>query len=196
MLVGNKIRGSLFTLVALAATLPSALAQAAGPDYAATGPYLGIGVGFGFDNFDDGVLGFDHDPAYGFDFWVGYRVYRHVAVETQLEYLNGFKVDLQDLSVLKFQALTGIVNLKGYALTGRIQPFAVFGFGLGWGKVESNLVPVSEDELDIVVRLGGGLDYYLTEHIAIQTTAAYVFATGGLDGMDYVSLLLGAQYRF
>ena len=45
-------------------------------------------------------------------------------------------------------------------------------------------------------RFGGGLDFYLTESLALDISAAYNLQTGDLTGGDYTSLVIGAQYHF
>ncbi len=51
-------------------------------------------------------------------------------------------------------------------------------------------------DTDFAARFGGGIDCYLTEAIALQISSSYVLQTGGLDGLDYLSLIAGVQYRF
>ena len=47
-------------------------------------------------------------------------------------------------------------------------------------------------------RFGGGVDFYLSERFdfALQMSTSYVLTTGDIDGLDYVSLIFGAQYLF
>ena len=68
--------------------------------------YLGIGAGFGFENFD-GTGGVDIDKAFGLDAWGGYKFNKWIATELQLEYLNGFEVDRVGI---KFQGRVEITN--------------------------------------------------------------------------------------
>ena len=46
------------------------------------------------------------------------------------------------------------------------------------------------------MRLGGGLDFYLTENVVITAEGSYLMPTGKLDGLDYYSFGVGLQYRF
>ena len=170
--------------IAFMAVLVAGSAQA--QDYGATGPYAGVGFAVGFDNFDAGPFRFD--PAYGFDVWGGYRFHPNFSGELQLEYLNGFTL----LGPIKFQAITFTGNLKAYLLTGRWQPFALVGLGLGWQ--EENFTSIGAT--GFAARFGGGLDYYLTEKLSLDINAAYILQTGSLSGSDYTSLVIGAQYRF
>lgn len=170
-------------------------ARAAGPEYSKAGPYLGLGAAFGFDDFDLSDY-FDIDPAYGLDVWAGYRFHPHVAAETQIEYLNGFKTELHGFELSKNQTVTWTTNLKAFLLTGRFQPFAYVGIGLGWQQIELSIVDRSADFLGFAARFGGGVDFYITEHLALQANASYVLPTGELDGFGYTSMVVGAQFRF
>jgi len=183
-------------VVALIAIFLAGSVQAQQPDYSASGPYVGIGFGIGFENFDDDGMDLDIDPAYGFDAWGGYRFHPNFAGEFQIEYLNGFEVDNIDPFEVKAQLVTFTANAKGYLLTGRWQPFALVGVGMCWQEAWDDFTGESVDETAFAARFGGGIDFYLTESIALNVNSAYVLPTGDLDGGDYISLVVGAQFRF
>ena len=50
--------------------------------------------------------------------------------------------------------------------------------------------------IELALRFGGGIDFYLTETILVSAEASYLMPTGKLDGLDYYSIGLGLQYRF
>ena len=85
-------------------------------------------------------------------------------------------------------------NIKGYFSTGQFQPFGVVGVGVTRGSVE--LGGDSDNGAGFAARLGAGADYWLTESVSVGATYSYVFTTGGADGLDYQSFVMGAQYRF
>jgi len=189
----------LSTVVALffslAVTSWGGVALAVGPDE--SGPYLGFGVGFGFNNFEDtGSVGID--PGYGFDAWGGYKFNKWVAAELQLEYLNGFKTSVSFLD-LDAQAVTFGANLKAFPLASvlghQIQPFLLAGPGFSWFGFDAGSFGRA-DGLGFSARFGGGIDFYVTEHVALQVSSSYVLTTGDVDGLDYVSLVAGIQYKF
>ena len=163
-----------------------------GPDYAREGGYVGGGVAFGFDNFDL-PSSVDPDSAYGFDVWGGYRFHPNWSTELQLEYVNGFDIDLWGFDV-DAQPLTFTGNLKLYLSKERFQPFLLTGIGLGWADLKGS--GVGGDDIGFAARFGGGFDLYLNESWAFQVNSSYVLQTGSLDGVDYISLLTGLQYRF
>ncbi len=168
--------------------------QATEPDYAATGPYLGVGAAFAWDNFDE-VGNWAPDMAFGFDAWGGYRFLSFLAAELQIEYLNGFDTEHSPGNELEFQAVTFTGNLKAYLPLGRFQPFFLAGVGLGYFEFDTVWVEGISDTA-LAARFGGGIDFYLTDALALQLSSSYVLQTGDLDGADYVSLIAGLQYRF
>ncbi|MBW2716671.1 MAG: porin family protein [Deltaproteobacteria bacterium] len=186
--------------------------QATEPDYAETGPYLGAGAAFAWENFE--IRGrSDPDMAFGVNGWGGYRLHRFLAVELQVEYLNGFDTRREFQSFLPgfgnnvaksdMEAVIFTGNLKAYLPLGRFQPFVLAGMGLGYFKLDSTVsisaFPTfrsSDSDTDLAVRLGGGFDFYLLETLALQLSSSYVLPTGDFDGFDYVSLIAGLQYRF
>jgi hypothetical protein len=45
-------------------------------------------------------------------------------------------------------------------------------------------------------RFGGGIDFYLSEHVVASAEVSYVMPWGKLDNLDYYSIGVGLQYRF
>ncbi len=184
-----------FTLIAMIGIPASVQAE---DDYDRPGFYLGAGLGLGFEQFD-GTGGLDIDTGIGFDAWAGYRYGPHLAAELQLEYIDrlDFSADLgPPFGVVDFEGnfLTFTGNLKAYLLTGSVQPFAVVGIGVLRAELEA--LGISIVDTDFAARFGGGVDFYDSPNLSLGATASYVLTTGENDGLDYVSLVLGFQYRF
>ena len=158
--------------------------------------YLGVGAGFGFENFDD-TGGLDIDDAYGVDVWGGVRFVPFMAAEMQLEYLDGFDTSVFGIDV-DGQAVAFTGNAKLFPLaevSDRIEPFLYAGMGVGWFELDAG--PLGDtDDADFIARFGGGIDFYFTESIALQVSSSYVVTTGDLDGLDWVSVVAGLQFRF
>ncbi len=124
--------------------------------------------------------------------------------------LRNFKFDLESLVMT--------TNVKGHLMTGRYQPFVLAG--LGFMRMESKARDVtpnadattevcqpaltdpchapqaSDRRVEIAMRFGGGLDFYLTENVVFSAEGSYLMPTGKLDGLDYYTFSLGLQYRF
>jgi len=158
--------------IALMGMLGAAAQAQAEDDFGRSGPYLGLGFALGFDNFQD-IPGFvDIDTAFGFDFWAGYRLIPNIAVEAELEYLNGFDISISSLEVDQL-VLTGNVKFVG---TGRVQPFLMFG--LGMFHLSTELGGSDWSDTGFAARAGAGLDIYITESISVGAKASYVLTAG------------------
>ncbi len=140
--------------------------------------------------------------------------------ETSLDNTND---TLRNFS-LSLETFVFTANMKGHLLTGRFQPF-VLG-GIGFMRMESksrDITPnatartdvcpadtddppdpnppcwaaqASERQVNVALRIGGGIDFYLTENIVMSAEGSYLMPTGRLDNMDYYSIGVGLQYRF
>ncbi len=171
----------------------SGSSQAQEDDYGRSGPYLGLGMGFGWEQFE-GTGGFSNfDNALGLEGWAGFRLSPYLAAEVQLEYLDRFNTSFMG-SKIDSHALTFTGNLKAYLMTGPVQPFAVVGLGFMHFKSEGLGVEVSDT--GSAIRFGGGVDLYDSANLSFGATLSYVLALGAVDGRDYLSLVLGIQYRF
>lgn len=171
-------------------------------DYARPGAYLGLSGVFALENFRDDAIdvlgsGTDFDESGGFSGRLGWRANRHLAAEIQHEWIEGF--DLQqfagDHSEIRTWSTTA--NLKVYLATGLFQPYLVAGTGVTRGWVR-NSPPggVDFNEVEFVGRAGAGIDFYVTEALALNFEATYVAPTGDLNDFDRVALGWGVQYRF
>lgn len=177
---------------------PPALAATTTPgrqlDLERTGPYLGGGLALGFEQFDLGEV--DPETALGGDFWAGVRLHRFFAGEVQVQYLERFDFTIGALRA-ETNALTFSGNVKVYfPVPGRLQPFAVAGVGFTQIDVDAGLVLGQGDALDLSARFGGGFDWAFTREVSLNTSVSYVLTTGDVEGFSYVTLVLGAQYRF
>ena len=143
----------------------------------------------------------------GFDAALGYRATPRLAFEAQLEgqwasrYVEVVDVSSPDRPVRiterrdSLQSWTLGLNGKLFALTGRVQPFALLGVGAMYAT------PLAADgrlgsAVGLVGRFGGGADFHATEHVAVDVAASYLLATGSLEGEDRTTLSISIQYRF
>lgn len=152
----------------------------------------------------------------------GYRCHPRYSVGATVEYFGGF--DTQWTGVLgtggdDVDIFAATVDLKGYLLTGRYQPYLLFGGGIMnvdtkvtnptgiTGTVvnpappPANLAvrgPViqSRDYLDFTFRFGGGFDVYATDHVVVNIGATYLLPLGRVSGTDLFTVGGGIEYRF
>ncbi len=180
-----------------------------------TGVYVGLGtaIGIGLVNKDQAwkrarygsnpppsIVSTEIDSSVGFGGRVGSRVHRYAAVEVQVEYLPSIDWNIfwgsSPAGILNVRMVTTTANLKLFPLSGRIQPFALIGGGATFADVTTSLRFGGEDDFGSVLRAGGGIDAYLTEHIALSTEVSYVLPEDLLEDLHYLSIGLGLQYKF
>ena len=83
-------------------------------------------------------------------------------------------------------------------LTGRIQPYGLFG--LGWYNVQADRQSVSEHESSFASRFGLGVAAYITERTGVSFEAGYILPmTGVLSGgksFELVPMTLSVFFKF
>jgi opacity protein-like surface antigen len=105
----------------------------------------------------------------------------------------------------RIEPIVATLNARGYLATGRWQPYMLFGSGLMYLAFddEATCKPLSMCGRDVelvsyALRVGGGLEYYMTERFVLTLGASYVLPlTGAAKDFDYVSIEpFGITYRF
>ncbi len=144
--------------------------------------------------------------SFGFKGQAGYRCHPRFSAEVDVDWLGGFDGSIfQDgagkLASINFEPVVVTTSLRGYALTGRYQPYALIGGGamIVEAKAKGAAGPGlsgTDTTTGIVMRFGGGLDFYATEHIVLTLGADYLLPFGELEDLDYVSIGWGLRYRF
>jgi len=203
----------LWTALALALVLPACASMAAqegskpgaksGEDwyagdptgkkeYGRKGAYGGIALLQGIEQFDAGTSGIAYDDSdLGFAIRGGWRTKEGLAVEGSIESVTGYGFDVgpfdEDVDLSSF-SVTG----KYYLASDRVQPYAMVG--LGWAWLESDATDADAD--GAFVRLGGGVDVYVSKDVAIFAEASYNRMTGDVKDFDHVDVLLGVLFRF
>ncbi len=176
----KEIRFLLTALALLAA-------QAAfGQDYARPGLYAVLNGVASIDNFDNAPSGL-FDTGIGASGRLGFRLNPRFAVEGQVEYSG----DFVDCCGVDLSATLVTANGKFFLMQDQVQPFLLWG--LGGAFANTNVIG---DENSFVVKVGGGIDFYMGENFGLTGEATYNIATGDLDDFDYLSIGWGLFYRF
>ncbi len=89
------------------------------------------------------------------------------------------------------QSFTYGLNGKYYFTQNRWQPYLVLG-----ANGRTMLREGAHRQTDWSFRMGGGLDFYLTEKWALNLESTYVAGVGDLLYQEYGSFALGVLYRF
>ena len=197
--IGFTAVGAVILAVVCGVTAASFGVQPGGTDeYARRGWQLGVAARYGIETFDDD-LDLSIDDSLGISGLLGYRCHRHFSVEAEVEWLDGFEADVPAGLALELEPVVVTTNVKGYILTGRVQPFLLAGFGLMVADTKlrvTGLGSASESETDLATRFGGGIDIYATKRIAVDIKADYVMPVAGNDTFEYYTLSVGLMYRF
>ena len=197
-LVGLRVRILLGACLALAAFAPRALAE----DYVREGWYVGARGVYAVENFD---LRADVDDDFGFNFFAGYRMFKGLASDFEFEYVDALPARAEpagpNYDVRTFDLAW---NFRVYPLAWvfepdsvfqRVQPYLSAGPSLQWVQLQ-RLPGGDRDEGNFAGRLGGGLDVYLTEALALTADAIYTIGTGDVSDYPYLSVGWGLLYRF
>jgi len=160
-------------------------------NYAALGPYIGLGGLYAVELFDDQGNSRTGNSG-GFHVQAGYRFHARAAAEIRYEYYHEFDVDPGHID-----GWSTTLNLKGYLLTGRFQPYALLGMGfLSAGGSAGNDPEAAHPSNGFGMRFGAGFDAYVTENLSIGPEFAYLLPTGSANDLDMFTVGLGLQYKF
>ncbi len=190
-------------------------------DFARDGIYAGINLAGAYypkidGDIDDGLgpllatTNLEVEKPVGVGVRAGYRLFPHLAGEVQFQwfapsesetdfYLIGSdpKIDFENVTALRVRTLNLTGNLKGYLLTGRIQPFVLVGGGLLHYEVEDELgLGLGSNGDDFVARFGGGVDVYFNRNFVLVIDSSYWLPTGSADQLNQIQVSVGLNYRF
>jgi opacity protein-like surface antigen len=199
------LRAIAFSTILVFAGADPALAQ--DDDFARNGIYLSVNMAGAWYRYvqedleEAASIGVTVEEPLGLGARVGYRFYPHLAAEAQFQWFSQANIQFFGekfaVDVLKLETLVFTGNVKGYLLTGRIQPFLLAGAGLMHFYAKDELgLGLGEKIDDFAARFGGGIDFYVTPNIVAFAEGGYVLPTGKLERLDHVVWSVGLQYRF
>lgn len=206
-----KIRNCLIlcsTLVALLLSTPVSAQNdwfggVGEPAYNQPGVYVYFGGSTGIDmeaedHFESRVnAGFDLDDGLGFKAKLGYRPGEWWSGELEVEYLTGMDADVAGSSFGELEYTTVTANAKLILPFDSFQPFALVGLGVLYADYEAKSGLSSDTEsVGVALRMGGGIDFYIIERVALVLDISYVLPFGSVDNLDYLSIGWGLQYKF
>ena len=204
------------SLLLLVSTIAAGAARADDRDeYSKNGAYFGIGASYGVPLFepslDNAINGFGLDEkvsnAWGLNARAGYRFHKYLAGEVEYEWLQNFTMRVNGASVGSVRLQTITANLKAIAPYGHWQPYVLVGFGATLARyTEAPGSPLNVQPSSYSTRFGLGVDYYLTQNIALNLGSEFVVNTAKLSndingdessrGLDYYSAQGGLTFKF
>ena len=201
---------SLLTVLGAGNALAESDAPTEPTDVTGIRPYLGVGGLTGFDvKLADSIVQFcgigctppaEVDPGLGFSLRFGGRS-SHVGAEIATEMLTGFDVEHSGPTLDELDRYTQLhvgANLRLYPFgrwQKRIHPHVIVGGGYNF-MILTTLAQETWGLNGGVVRAGGGVDFDLTDRIALSLDSTYVRTFGGIENSDYVTLGWGLLFRF
>lgn len=152
----------------------------------------------------------------------GYRCHSRYSAGATIQHFGGFDTDWTGplgMGNGDIDIFYATVDLKGYLLTGRYQPYLLVGGGTmsvkekvtnptGVTTLTPNMMPPptnvatfgpviqSRSYMDFAFRFGGGIDLYATKHIVINIDANYLVPVGQVTGVSMFTIGAGVGYRF
>jgi opacity protein-like surface antigen len=192
-------------LYSLGFVLALALSGCAGQDgrFAREGFSIGAGAGLALEQFDvdeaEDLLGVNVsvDDSFTLEGRAGYRFHPHFALEGVYQHYDEFQIEALGTDILSIDGWSATANLKGYLLTGRIQPYGLAGIGILDLEIKDDVgAGLEADESDVLTRFGLGVDAYVTEGIVVFVEGAYNLPLDDLDDLPFISATAGLQFRF
>ena len=191
-------------MVALSALVSSvgcaAAPKAAGPSdvqrsYAEPSAYVAVGAAFASEQFDT-TGNISADDALATSLRAGYRFDSNLAAEVMVEGLSDFDLELGGTSIGDVDGWNIGVNLRGYASTGSVQPYALIGIGLMDLDLNAGGATPRVNDSDLFTRLGLGVETIVSDDVIISLDGSYVIPFNDLDDFEYFTLGVGLGVRF
>jgi outer membrane protein W len=191
-------------------------------DFSDRGVYLGVSGIYTSSLFQEEVLSYGGLPASvakvsdsaGVSARLGYRAMSWIALEIQYEWLDtvNFSNAVQG-KFAEYNPQTVTANVKLFLPSGALQPYLLAGAGIVFWQLDtlalgSGAVPASHSSGNgFTGRAGLGLNFHLSDHLALNAEAVAVLNTTTLDPTEtqldqtlgnlyYFSFGAGLSYRF
>jgi opacity protein-like surface antigen len=140
----------------------------------------------------------DFENSGGLNLRAGYRWHPHVATELEYEWVDNFQLTNTTQASAKLENIWSLTaNAKAFISTGRFEPYAIFG--LGYYRVgstsERHIRVHLPDTGDFGMRAGAGIDFFIIDHLAIETEITYNFGESDLAELRYTSFTWNLMYQ-
>ena len=126
----------------------------------------------------------------GYSARLGYRLEPDFAVEVESDRATGYGLNVGPARA-KLDTLSIALQGKYFFCDRRAQPYALLG--AGWTRAGGSAI---EDQDAFFARGGVGMDYYLSETLALFAEGAYSVPTLDLHSIPHVDLQAGLIIRF
>jgi opacity protein-like surface antigen len=129
--------------------------------------------------------------SYGLDTRVGYRFHENLAAELQYQWAARFETTQGGVQLGTIATHTGTANIKAGLMATAFQPYLLFGVGVVNGQRDPG-----RDVTEFGLRVGGGLQWFVTRNVGFYGELTYVQPFGSLRDFASVPIGFGAAFRF
>ncbi|MDG2051580.1 MAG: hypothetical protein P8M78_15605 [Myxococcota bacterium] len=164
--------------------------------YSRSGFYLSGGLFYAPQLFDTSYRAENSQGAFGA---IGYHFAKRFEVEVRFDGFQDFDLSKSEYTAY-YNGFSVTANGKLFILTGSFQPYVGLGIGAlnaktGRTKIADGVTETWQSTV-ATFRVSAGLDWYLTETIAITGDAAVMLPGGSLSSLNFATLGGGLKLRF
>lgn len=170
--------------------------------------YIGAAGGLAIEMFDQDTLfkdmGANPDDvsnSWALYLFFGYGITERITIQADFGYFFGFGPDEEELDDADLTMWNLLASVKYYFPMEKWIPF-VMG-GIGWASIDADdmLIPDQDGNPDntqsgMLMRIGGGIEYKLTDTFRIIGDIGYNFTFGDIEDWNFFDIRIGAGYNF
>jgi len=197
-----------WALVLIASLLGSANASAEpAQGHSRSGPYLyfgGVAAHFtqaeeaSEDALDDAGsdVEFQYENPLGYEVQLGYRFHERLGVQSRIEFLPDADVKIDGDKAFSVDTRTYTGEIIAYFTTSEVQFFGLMGVGVTRMKAKNSVgLGIGDKDTSATMRVGTGVDIYMTPHLALRTEIGVTIPSGDGEHSDHMTLGLGLLWR-
>lgn len=185
--------------IAVVAALLLLAGAASADEYFRKGFYVNASAAYGFSQMDTDTLAasFQVPPlplqdknSWGLNVRAGTQVYSWLAFELEYEWMKAFDIVQQNGATLaSYQPDIVTVNSKFILPFWRVQPYLLVGGGIAIFDIvfPAPWETLTRSDSGFAFRGGGGLDVFITKHIAVNVESTYVINTSSYTNAPFAS---------
>ncbi len=154
-----------------------------------------VGGGMVFENFDT-PGSFDFDKSFGLSARLGYQFNEQLALDLEYLHLDGFATSYNGVEVFDTDGYAVTVNARFFMSDTQAKPYFLAGMGIADFKVTDTIgYGFSVSDSDILIKAGLGIDYKVSDSVALFGEISYCYTEGNIEGMDYIPLIVGVKFK-